>query len=79
LTANDANPDMLLSTSEAANYLRIAESKLSRMRKDGIGPTYVVQGDPKNGAVFYRKRDLDAWLAAVVGGAPIRSGGRSSS
>ena len=50
-------------TPEAAHYIALAESTLSKMRLTGDGPPFVKVG-PR--AVAYRKCDLDAFLAARV-------------
>jgi predicted DNA-binding transcriptional regulator AlpA len=46
-------------TPEAARYVALSESSLTKMRLTGNGPPYVQVG-PR--AVAYRKSDLDAWL-----------------
>lgn len=55
--------DACMRTPEAANYVALAESTLTKMRLTGDGPPFVKVG-PR--AVAYRKVDLDAWLAARV-------------
>ena len=50
-------------TPEAALYLSLAESTLTKMRLRGDGPCFIKAG-PR--AVTYRKTDLDAWLEARV-------------
>jgi predicted DNA-binding transcriptional regulator AlpA len=50
-------------TPEAAAYLALAESTLTKMRLTGDGPSFCKVG-PR--AVAYRKADLDAWLEARV-------------
>ena len=50
-------------TSEAAAYLRISVSSLTKWRITGYGPKYIRIG-PK--AVRYRQEDLDAWMAENV-------------
>lgn len=49
----------ILTTSEAAAYVRLAKPTLERFRVSGEGPRYCKLG----GAVRYRRLDLDAWLA----------------
>jgi len=55
--------DVCMRTPEAANYVALAESTLTKMRLTGDGPLFVKVG-PR--AVAYRKADLDAWLDARV-------------
>ena len=50
-------------TPEAADYVALAVSTLTKMRLTGNGPPFVKVGER---AVAYRKIDLDAWLAARV-------------
>jgi predicted DNA-binding transcriptional regulator AlpA len=44
---------------EAAEYLRLSESTLAKMRMRGGGPLYVKAG-PR--LVLYRQSSLDGWL-----------------
>jgi len=67
----DLPDDALLTTSEAAVFLRSSDAKLECMRKDGIGPAYGKDGGA-HGAIQYRKRDLLDWLAAVKMGGKVR-------
>jgi excisionase family DNA binding protein len=48
----------ILTTREAASFLRLGKPTLERFRLTGAGPVYVKLG----GAVRYRSTDLDAWL-----------------
>lgn len=48
----------LLTTKEAAAYLRITEQTLYNWRAAGNGPTYY---KPQN-TVYYYVSDLDAWV-----------------
>lgn len=50
-------------TPEAARYVALSESTLTKMRLTGDGPPFVKVG-PR--AVAYRKADLDTWLEARV-------------
>ena len=50
-------------TPEAARYVTLSESSLTKMRLTGDGPPFVKVG-PR--AVAYRKTDLDAWLETRV-------------
>jgi predicted DNA-binding transcriptional regulator AlpA len=52
-------------TREAARYVALAESTLTKMRLTGDGPPFIKVG-PR--AVAYRKADLDAWIAARLYG-----------
>ena len=48
----------ILTTKEAAAYVRLGKPTLERFRLSGDGPRYCKLG----GAVRYRRSDLDAWL-----------------
>lgn len=48
----------ILTTIEAARYVRLGKPTLERFRLTGEGPRYCKLG----GAVRYRRADLDAWL-----------------
>lgn len=48
----------VLTTLEAARYVRLGKPTLERFRLTGAGPVYAKLG----GAVRYRRADLDAWL-----------------
>jgi excisionase family DNA binding protein len=52
---------MLLTTKEAATYLRLAKPTLERFRLAGSGPAFCKMGEK---SVRYRKADLDDWLAS---------------
>jgi hypothetical protein len=51
-----------LSTDEAAAYLGIAPSSLSRARLTGFGPRFCKLSPSIKARVVYRREDLDAWL-----------------
>jgi hypothetical protein len=55
---HDKSADYLAPPSEAAPYAGYAERTFARYRAAGEGPPYI-QVKRK---IFYRKRDLDAWL-----------------
>jgi predicted DNA-binding transcriptional regulator AlpA len=55
--------DACMRTPEAATYVALAESTLTKMRLTGDGPPFVKVG-PR--AVAYRKIDLDSWLETRV-------------
>jgi hypothetical protein len=50
----------LLNQREAANYLRLSERTLERMRLLGTGPRYV----KASRLIRYRDEDLENWIAA---------------
>jgi hypothetical protein len=67
LDALDAlKPSTLLTTSEAAIFLRTSVTKMERLRRDGGGPTYSQGGGAKavgtNQTCLYEKADLIAWV-----------------
>ena len=55
------NPD-LMTTQQAAGYVRLGTSTLNKLRLTGDGPRYAKLG----GAVRYRRMDLDAWLDSRI-------------
>ena len=55
-----SNQRRTLSTPEAANYIGLSKSTLSKRRVFGGGPKYLKLGR----RVVYDVRDLDAWLDA---------------
>ena len=69
-TIDAVPPAAQMTTAEAAIYLRSSQDRLERMRKDGIGPA-CVKATGSNGAISYRKCDLDDWLASVKAGGKI--------
>ena len=48
----------ILTTEEAAQYVRLGKPTLERLRLTGNGPRYAKLG----GSVRYRRSDLDEWL-----------------
>jgi excisionase family DNA binding protein len=50
---------MILTQSEAAQFLRVSVRTLERLRVSGEGPTYIKTGR----LVRYRQADLDRWIA----------------
>ncbi len=48
----------MMTTTEAAQYVRLGKPTLDRFRVTGEGPAFCKLG----GAVRYRQQDLDAWL-----------------
>lgn len=53
----------LLTTVEAADYLRLSPRTLEDMRVTGNGPRYFKLGPGKRSKVVYRREELEAWLA----------------
>lgn len=49
----------LLTPREAAAYLRVSESTMSRWRSAGTGPPFLSLG----GIARYRREAIDAWLS----------------
>lgn len=66
--APTASPlDEILTTVEAAEYLRLSKFTLEGMRVKGGGPRYAKLSKGRGrGAVRYRRADLDAWVAACL-------------
>jgi hypothetical protein len=52
----------LLTTAEAAAYMRLKPQTLAKWRSHGKGPSFVQLG----GKVFYRVAELDAYVEAGV-------------
>jgi len=52
----------MLTTHEAASYLRLSPRTLERLRVSGTGPKFVRLGH----SIRYRQQDLDAHVAARV-------------
>lgn len=52
------SPDGRMDTESAAAYLDLSAKTLANYRCRGIGPRLI-----KRGRIFYRRADLDAWLA----------------
>ncbi len=48
----------IMTTTEAAQYVRLGKPTIERFRVTGEGPRYCKLG----GAVRYRRADLDTWL-----------------
>lgn len=67
LAANDPalpNTSPLLTTREAADYLRLSAPTLERLRCTGEGPPFIKLGPGRTSRVMYDKRNVDAWLAS---------------
>jgi hypothetical protein len=54
----------LLTTVEAAEYLRLSPRTLEDMRVTGNGPRYFKLGPGRRSKVVYRREDLETWLAS---------------
>lgn len=52
----------LLTTAEAARFLRLSVPTMERLRLSGDGPIFIKLGPGKRSRVVYRRADLDAWL-----------------
>ncbi len=52
------SPDGRLDAESAAAYLNLSAKTLANYRSRGIGPRFI-----KRGRIFYRRADLDVWLA----------------
>lgn len=55
-------PDGRMDANNAALYLGMAPKTLAMMRYQGKGPLFI-----KRGKIFYRKDDLDQWIAEGSG------------
>ena len=59
----EAKPGLaLLTTTEAADLLRLSPRTLEDMRVTGSGPRYFKLGPGKRSKVVYRREDLEAWF-----------------
>lgn len=54
----------MLTTHEAASYLRLSKRTLERLRVSGLGPKFVKCVR----SIRYRQSDLDQWIASRVVG-----------
>ncbi|MEZ5773690.1 MAG: helix-turn-helix domain-containing protein [Hyphomicrobiaceae bacterium] len=52
----------LMTSPEAAEYLRLSARTLEGMRVDGTGPRYYKVGPGRRAKVVYRVADLEEWL-----------------
>lgn len=55
----------LLTTTQAAGYLKLSAKTLERFRCEGTGPAYLKAGPGKRARVRYTQADLDTWLASL--------------
>jgi len=65
----------LLTPKETAEYRRCSLRKLDRERAEGRGPPYVHD----SGRIFYRRSDVDAFIAAHLCGGEDRNPGQKRS
>ena len=61
--AVDRGNDLLSETQIAQRYSYFTIQRLRYLRKTGKGPAYYKLGGARNGHVFYRLSDIEAWLA----------------
>ena len=67
-------PSELMTTSEAARYLKLSESYLHNSRLTGVGPRYVKAGR----SVRYRLGDLEIWIEACSTASTSEAGARKA-
>lgn len=63
-TSPDGSGNDLLTTAEAARFLRLSAPTMERLRLSSDGPVFIKLGPGKRSRVVYRRADLDAWLHA---------------
>ncbi|MDX8435332.1 helix-turn-helix domain-containing protein [Mesorhizobium abyssinicae] len=61
-TAVSSKSPRLLTTEEAAKYVRLSMPTLAKLRTVGGGPAYRKLANGKSGQVVYALSDLNAWL-----------------
>jgi hypothetical protein len=52
----------LMTTLEAAAYLRLSPRTLERFRVEGTGPRFLKAGAGKRARVLYEPEELETWL-----------------
>lgn len=57
----------LLTTVEAAKFLRLSHRTLERLRVQGTGPKYMKAGPGLRARVLYELRDLRNWIERKYG------------
>jgi hypothetical protein len=67
--------DQLLTTGEAARFLRLSAATLERLRVKGAGPLFIKLGEGKRCKVVYRLDDLHSFLHAHRRGSTGQEGG----
>lgn len=60
--------DRMLSPKEAAAYLQLSESWLTKWRMRGAGPSYVKLNDSQRGRIRYPESALKAWIQTRLKG-----------
>lgn len=55
----------LLTTVEAADYVRLSKRTLEKKRRDGSGPRYLKIAPGRASKVLYRLADLEEWLESL--------------
>lgn len=61
-----SNDKTLLTTVEAAAYLRLSPRTLERFRVDGTGPRFLKAGGGKRARVLYEAEELRKWLTGFA-------------
>lgn len=64
----------LLSSGEAASYLRMSKRSLEDLRYEGGGPPFIRLGRGRRSPVVYDLVDLNAWLLARKKGSTAEEG-----
>ncbi len=59
---SNGNAKAYLTTTEAAQHVRLSARTLERFRVEGTGPRYAKAGPGKRAKVLYKLEHLDAWL-----------------
>lgn len=57
----------LLTTVEAAKFLRLSHRTLERLRVQGTGPKYMKAGSGIRARVLYDPQDLSSWIQRKYG------------
>jgi len=65
----------LLTTVEAAAFLRLSPRTLERFRVEGTGPKFLKAGAGKRARVLYEPEALRTWLAGFSFGSTSEYGG----
>lgn len=71
---SDDGGNALLTTGEAARFLRLSVPTMERLRLSGDGPVFIKLGPGKRSRVVYRRADLDTWLHAQRRGSTSQRG-----
>lgn len=70
----DSQRMTLLSSGEAASYLRMSKRSLEDLRYEGGGPPFIRLGRGRRSPVVYDLVDLNAWLLARKKGSTAEEG-----